>query len=104
MKRTILVVLALLLIVPAASAQTRFFDLTANAVWLDPTGGGSFEDLSDPADIDIDAETETDRTEAGIETEAETETVTDLQRSVIQALRRSSGSGLTIRTPRPVRG
>jgi len=56
MKLAILLVLALLVIVPAASAQTRFFDLTANTVWLDPTGGGSFEDLSDPADIDIDAD------------------------------------------------
>jgi outer membrane protein len=55
MKHFVFAVLALLLFVPMASAQ-RSFDLTANAVWLDPSGGGSFDDLSDPADIDIDAD------------------------------------------------
>jgi outer membrane protein len=33
----------------------RSFDLTGNVVWLDPTGGGEFEDLADPAEIDFDA-------------------------------------------------
>jgi outer membrane protein W len=44
--------LALLLAIPAL-AQHRFIDITANAVWLDPSGGGSFDDLSDPAEIDF---------------------------------------------------
>jgi outer membrane protein len=37
-------------------AQQRSFDLTGNVVWLDPTGGGTFEDLSDPAEIEIDSD------------------------------------------------
>jgi outer membrane protein len=49
-------VLALLVVLPAA-AQNRFFDLTASAVWVDPTGDSSFDDLSDPASIDFDADT-----------------------------------------------
>lgn len=48
-------VLASLLLVSNASAQ-RSFDLTANAVWYDPTGGGTFEDLADPAELDIEAD------------------------------------------------
>jgi outer membrane protein len=46
-------VLALFLVLPA-SAQHRFFDLSANAVWVDPSNSGSFEDLADPATIDFD--------------------------------------------------
>jgi outer membrane protein len=46
-------VLALALVLPA-SAQHRFFDLSANAVWVDPSNSGSFEDLADPATIDFD--------------------------------------------------
>lgn len=53
MKYGIPAVLALLFVLPL-SAQDRFFDLTASAVWLDPTGGGELEDLTDPADIDFD--------------------------------------------------
>jgi outer membrane protein len=56
MKLIIPAVLASLLLVPSASAQDRFFDLTANVVWLDPTGGGTFEDLSDPSDLEFDSE------------------------------------------------
>lgn len=56
MKHIIPAALALLLIVPTAAAQSRSFDLTANVVWLDATGGGTFEDLADPADIDIEAD------------------------------------------------
>jgi outer membrane protein len=56
MRQGLLAVFALLLLSPAASAQSRFFDLTGNFVWLDPQGGGTFEDLTDPADLDIDAE------------------------------------------------
>src|SRR5688500_16226780 len=48
--------LALLVSLPAA-AQNRFFDLTGSYVWADPTGGGEFEDLADPAEIDFDAST-----------------------------------------------
>ena len=56
MKWLIPAVLASLLLVPSAFAQSRSFDLTANYVWLDPTGGGTFEDLADPAELDIDAD------------------------------------------------
>jgi outer membrane protein W len=56
MRHGLLAVLALLLLAPAASAQSRFFDLTGNFVWLDPQGGGTFDDLTDPADLEIDAE------------------------------------------------
>ena len=56
MKHILTALIAFLFIVPSAFAQSRSFDITANAVWLDPTGGGEFEDLSDPADIDIDAD------------------------------------------------
>jgi outer membrane protein len=56
MKLIIPAVLASLLFVPTAFAQ-RTFDLTANFVWLDPTGGGTFEDLADPTDLDFEAET-----------------------------------------------
>lgn len=47
------VVLALLVVIPAA-AQQRSFDITANVVWVDPTGDGTFDDLSDPASIEFD--------------------------------------------------
>ena len=47
--------LALALVAPSAHAQ-RFIDITANAVWLDPTGGGSFDDLEDPAEIEFDSD------------------------------------------------
>ena len=57
MKLIIPAVLASLLLIPTAFAQSRTFDLTANVVWLDPTGGGTFEDLSDPTDLDFQAET-----------------------------------------------
>ena len=40
-----------------AAAQNRFVDLTGSYVWADPTGGGEFEDLADPAEIDFDAST-----------------------------------------------
>lgn len=53
MRYVVTALLALALSVPAF-AQRRFFDLTANAVWVDPTNSGSFEDLADPATIDFD--------------------------------------------------
>jgi outer membrane protein len=56
MKRLIPAVLASLLLVPSALAQSRSFDLTGNVVWLDPSGGGSFEDLTDPQDLEFDSE------------------------------------------------
>jgi outer membrane protein len=56
MKQLIPAVLASLLLVPAAFAQDRSFDLTANVVWLDPTGGGTFEDLADPSDLEFESE------------------------------------------------
>lgn len=34
----------------------RNIDLTGSYVWMDPTGGGAFEDLADPADIEIEAD------------------------------------------------
>lgn len=49
-------VLALFLSFPLV-AQERFFDLTGNFVWMDPTGDGAFEDLQDPADIEFDPST-----------------------------------------------
>lgn len=55
MKIIIPAVLATLLLVPSAAAQ-RSFDLGANVVWFDPTGGGTFEDLADPAELDIEAD------------------------------------------------
>lgn len=55
MRYAVAAVFALSLSLPAL-AQERFFDLTANVVWLDPTGGGSFEDLADPADIEVDSD------------------------------------------------
>ena len=55
MRITAPAVLAILLLAPSAYAQ-RFVDITANAVWLDPTGGGSFEELEDPTEIDFDAD------------------------------------------------
>ncbi|MDQ3283195.1 MAG: outer membrane beta-barrel protein [Acidobacteriota bacterium] len=55
MRYVVAALLALSLVTPAV-AQSRSFDLTGNVVWLDVTGGGSFEDLSDPADIDVDAD------------------------------------------------
>ena len=49
MRRTILLFALLLLLTPAAFAQSRAFDLTANAVWVDPTSEGSaFDALYDP--------------------------------------------------------
>lgn len=56
MRYVVSAVLALFLAVPVF-AQTRFFDLTANAVWVDPTSNGSFEDLATPSEIDFDPET-----------------------------------------------
>lgn len=53
MRYVVAALLALSLSVPAMAQ--RAFDITGNVVWLDPTGGGSFEDLADPADIDFDA-------------------------------------------------
>jgi outer membrane protein len=54
MKHLALALLALFVLVPTASAQHRAFDLGLNAVWVDPTNSGSFNDLADPADIDFD--------------------------------------------------
>lgn len=56
MKYLVPAVLALLCSLPLA-AQNRFFDLNGYYVWADPTGGGEFEDLADPADIDFDSST-----------------------------------------------
>lgn len=56
MKHIIPAALAFLLLVPTAAAQSRSFDLTGNVVWLDATGGGTFDDLADPAEIDIEAD------------------------------------------------
>lgn len=56
MKLIIPAVLASLLLASPLLAQSRSFDLTGNFVWLDPTGGGEFEDLADPAEIDIEAD------------------------------------------------
>ncbi|HEV7242860.1 MAG TPA: OmpW family outer membrane protein [Thermoanaerobaculia bacterium] len=56
MKTLVPSLLALLISLPAA-AQNRFFDLTGSYVWADPTGGGEFEDLADPAEIEFDAST-----------------------------------------------
>ncbi|HYO75310.1 MAG TPA: OmpW family outer membrane protein [Thermoanaerobaculia bacterium] len=53
MRYVVAALFALSLSIPAFAQ--RAFDLTGNVVWVDPTGGGSFEDLSDPADIDFDA-------------------------------------------------
>lgn len=55
MRYVIPALFALLLVTPAV-AQDRFFDITANAVWLDSTGAGSFEDLGDPTDIEFDGQ------------------------------------------------
>jgi outer membrane protein len=55
MKYTVVAVAALLLSLPAV-AQQRSFELTGNVVFLDPTGGGTFEDLSDPAEIDFEGD------------------------------------------------
>lgn len=55
MKQLAFAVLALLVVLPAA-AQDRSFDLTASAVWIDPTGDGTFDDLSDPANIEFDGD------------------------------------------------
>jgi outer membrane protein len=53
MRYVVTAVLALVLSLPAF-AQRRFLDLSANAVWVDPSNSGSFEDLADPATIDFD--------------------------------------------------
>lgn len=53
MRYVVTAVLALALSLPAF-AQRRFLDLSANAVWVDPSNSGSFEDLADPATIDFD--------------------------------------------------
>ena len=53
MRYVVTALLALALTVPVF-AQHRSFDLTANAVWVDPTNSGSFEDLADPTTIDFD--------------------------------------------------
>lgn len=55
MRYAVVATLALVLTSPAL-AQQRSFDLTGNFIWMDPTGGGTFEDLTDPADIDIEAD------------------------------------------------
>lgn len=55
MRYVIPALFALLLVTPAV-AQDRFFDITANAVWFDSTGAGSFEDLADPTDIEFDGQ------------------------------------------------
>jgi outer membrane protein len=54
MRHAVIAALALSLVAPAVFAQSRSFDLTANAVWVDPTSQGSFKDLADPADIEFD--------------------------------------------------
>lgn len=51
MRYVVAALLALSLSVPAFAQ--RSFDLTGNVVWLDPSGGGSFEDLQDPTDIEF---------------------------------------------------
>lgn len=56
MKSIVPAVLASFLLIPTAFAQSRSFDLTGNVVWLDPTGGGEFEDLEEPAELEIDAD------------------------------------------------
>jgi outer membrane protein len=56
MRYGLIAVLALLLLSFPAVAQQRSFDLTGNVVFLDPTGGGTFEDLTDPAEIDVEAD------------------------------------------------
>ncbi len=53
MRHLAIAVLAVALATPVL-AQQRFFDLSANAVWVDPTNEGSFKDLADPATIDFD--------------------------------------------------
>jgi outer membrane protein W len=55
LKRTLLFALALVLTTIPLSAQNRYFDLTANAVWFDATGGGSLSDLGDPGELDFDS-------------------------------------------------
>lgn len=56
MRRTILFSAFLLLFVtPAAFAQSRAFDLSVNAVWVDPTSEGTF-DSNDPTDVDFDGD------------------------------------------------
>jgi outer membrane protein W len=52
MRHAAIAVLALALAVPAFG-QHRFFDLSANAVWVDPSNSGSFKDLADPTTIDF---------------------------------------------------
>lgn len=56
MRYVVAVPLALLLSLPLL-AQSRSFDLTGSVVWADPSGDGTFDDLSDPADIDFDGST-----------------------------------------------
>lgn len=56
MRHLALAVFALALATPVF-AQQRFFDLSANAVWVDPTNEGTFNDLGDPATIDFDPST-----------------------------------------------
>ena len=53
MKRIIPVFLLFLLAVPAAFAQSRAFDLTGSAVWVDPTSEGTFNS-SDPTTVNFD--------------------------------------------------
>jgi outer membrane protein len=54
MRYAVAALLALSFSVPALAQ--RSFDLTGNVVWVDATGGGSFEDLADPADIEFDGD------------------------------------------------
>jgi outer membrane protein len=54
MRYVVAALLALLCSAPAFAQ--RSFDLTGNVVWLDPTGGGTFGDLFDPAALELDAD------------------------------------------------
>ncbi|HEX7707556.1 MAG TPA: OmpW family outer membrane protein [Thermoanaerobaculia bacterium] len=55
MKFTVpVIVLAVLLTAAPLSAQNRYFDLTANAVWMDTSASGTFEDLGNPSTLDFD--------------------------------------------------
>src|ERR1044071_1491335 len=54
MRYAVAALFALSLSVPAMAQ--RSFDLTGNVVWMDATGGGEFNDLADPADIEFDGD------------------------------------------------
>ncbi|HET7435173.1 MAG TPA: OmpW family outer membrane protein [Thermoanaerobaculia bacterium] len=55
MRRTSFLIALLLLSAPAVFAQNRAFDLTANAVWVDPTSEGTINS-DDPTDVNFDAD------------------------------------------------